>query len=191
MNVRNLKCAVLSFVLGGIVFSGIGVIAVTLTAKDIKYTPSNENFTATNVEEAMDGLYDIANELENSSKVYYLGIGTTFNISELLPDVDVSTLTNDNFVVGSNKYSGGNTGTNTCSWATAYDDMLAYSGPIVPNFTYNKETGVLSITNTTSLTTIRGQDCNVSYTWKDLKNSNSSLQMFAYLILGDVTDLSN
>jgi len=26
---------------------------------------------------------------------------------------------------------------------------------------------------------------------KDLKNSNSSLQMFAYLILGDVTDLSN
>jgi len=51
---------VLATIIGGVVFGGIGVAAVTLTADQIKYTSSNENFTATNAKDALDEIYKIA-----------------------------------------------------------------------------------------------------------------------------------
>jgi len=43
------------------VFAG-GVVAATLTAKDIAFTSTNENLNATNVEEAINELYVIGND---------------------------------------------------------------------------------------------------------------------------------
>ena len=55
---NNLKVFV-AVVISGIVFGGIGVYAAnTYLAHDISYTPSNENFDANNVEDALNELYD-------------------------------------------------------------------------------------------------------------------------------------
>ena len=57
-------------VVGGIIFGGIGASAVTLSAEQVKYTPSNENFIVTNVKEAMDEIYKIA-EYEIPADTYF------------------------------------------------------------------------------------------------------------------------
>ena len=55
---NNLKVFV-AVVISGIIFGGIGVYAAnTYLAHDISYTPSNENFDANNVEDALNELYD-------------------------------------------------------------------------------------------------------------------------------------
>ena len=54
---NNLKVFV-SIIISGIIFGGIGVYAAnTYLAHDISYTPSNENFEVTNVEDALNELY--------------------------------------------------------------------------------------------------------------------------------------
>lgn len=69
IDMKTIKGVLLGTVLGGIIFGGLGVAAITLTAKDIKYTPSNENFTVTNAKEAIDELYKISED--KISNVHY------------------------------------------------------------------------------------------------------------------------
>ena len=58
---NNLKVFV-AVVISGIVFTGIGVYAAnTYLAHDISYTPSNENFEVSNVEDALNELYEASN----------------------------------------------------------------------------------------------------------------------------------
>lgn len=55
------KGLTIGLVLGSIIFSGIGVVAVTLAANQVTYTPSDQSFTATNVKDALDQMYVLAN----------------------------------------------------------------------------------------------------------------------------------
>ena len=67
------KCiisGITGIMVGVILTGGITVAAVTLTANQIKYTPSNEKFTATNAEEALDEIYKIA-EYEIPADTYF------------------------------------------------------------------------------------------------------------------------
>ena len=53
------------FLLGVLVFSGIGVYAATVfLSKDVAFTPQNTNWQASNVKEAIDDLYE---KTENSN----------------------------------------------------------------------------------------------------------------------------
>ena len=59
---NNLKVFVI-VVITAILFTGIGVYAAnTYLAHDISYTPSNENFEVSNVEDALNELYDNSNK---------------------------------------------------------------------------------------------------------------------------------
>ena len=60
---------IFSFILGAILFSGVTVFAYSISSKDIAFTPTNENWQVTNVEEAINDLYTkkIANLIVHSS----------------------------------------------------------------------------------------------------------------------------
>ena len=60
VNKNNFRILLAGVIISGLIFGGIGVAAVTLTADQIKYTPSNEKFTVTNVKDAMDEIYKIS-----------------------------------------------------------------------------------------------------------------------------------
>ena len=80
-------------IIGGLIFGGIGVAAVTLTAKQITYTPSNSEFNATNAEEALNKLYEMGSNIES---IIYLGQGTSFNVTSY---EGYQNFTADNFIV--------------------------------------------------------------------------------------------
>jgi len=65
-----MKGIIFGTVFGVFLTGSIAVTAITLTSDQVKYTPSNEKFTATNVKEAMDEIYKIA-EYEISSDTYF------------------------------------------------------------------------------------------------------------------------
>ena len=66
---------VTGLVIGGIIFTGIGGVAVTLTADQIKYTPSDSKFKVTNAKEALDEIYKIS-EYEILDDTYFYEAGT-------------------------------------------------------------------------------------------------------------------
>lgn len=53
---NNLK-VIVAFILGILITSTIGVVAYTINANDVSFTPSNKNWKVTNVKEAVDELY--------------------------------------------------------------------------------------------------------------------------------------
>mgnify|MGYP003301650574 CR=1 FL=1 len=71
----TIKGIAIGTILGGLIFGSIGVAAVTLTANQIKYTPNNEKFNATNAKEALDEIYKIA-EYEIPENTYFYEEGT-------------------------------------------------------------------------------------------------------------------
>ena len=79
------------------------------------------------------------------AKIYNLGNGTSFNIRNLLPDVDYSALTADNFIVSLSSVpqtsfaSGGHGGNNISVTGT----LNAFS----MQKTYDNSTGIFSIPN--------------------------------------------
>ena len=75
VNKNNLRFLLTGVTIGGLIFGGIGVAASTLTANQIKYTPSNENFKATNAEEALNEIYKIA-EYKIPEDTYFYEEGT-------------------------------------------------------------------------------------------------------------------
>lgn len=56
------KSNIFSFLLGALIFSGItGVVAATILAKDMSYSPKDTTWKVDNVKEAIDDLYTTAN----------------------------------------------------------------------------------------------------------------------------------
>ena len=56
--IRKNKNIIVSFILGAILFSGVGVYAaVTFAASDVTYTPSDTSWSVTKVDKALDQLY--------------------------------------------------------------------------------------------------------------------------------------
>jgi len=79
---------IFSFILGAILFSGVTVFAYSISSKDIAFTPSNPEWQVTNVEEAMNSLYDKSKKFDTFGSVWCCSYGTgssaiTFNNSSL------------------------------------------------------------------------------------------------------------
>ena len=64
---NKIKGILIGTILGGIIFGGIGAAAVTLTAEQITYTPSNEEFDVTNAQDALNELYKLSENSSNSN----------------------------------------------------------------------------------------------------------------------------
>jgi len=60
-----MKKVILGFILGGIICSGI-VYAASYLATDIQYTPSDETWGVSNVNDALDSLYELSNKSTSS-----------------------------------------------------------------------------------------------------------------------------
>lgn len=147
MKLKKLKGILLGFILGGIFFGGIGVAAITLTAKEIKYTPSNENFTVTNASDAIDELYKIAGTVSKSrvvSKAFSLSVSGTSNntttyfsetysisITDICPNYEKLTKENIYFAL--------NEGTTVLTGP-------AYSAMYISNYSYEPSTGIVTVT---------------------------------------------
>ena len=52
-----IKNNMIGFILGAIIFGGIGVYATQILAKDIKFTPTVESWKVDNIEDAINDLY--------------------------------------------------------------------------------------------------------------------------------------
>lgn len=91
---KTIKGIIIGGILGTIITGGLGVAAVTLTAEQIKYMPSNENFTVTNVQEAMDEIYKIA-EYKIPLDTYFYEQGTEGDSSTI---VRYKKINNDYFI---------------------------------------------------------------------------------------------
>ena len=176
--IKNNVKFITGFILGAIIFGG-GVYAATLIdSKDVTYTPSDNNFDVSNVESALNELYakiaTSTDELNSSNKVYYLGTSNTYNIKTLFPDIDYTTLTNNNFLVVTTG-SCSKTPTNYCYGQTAETyTQKAYGA----SWSYNSNTGALSVT---AAYTYDGGFYGTSMT------STCSLPFKVYLITGSIS----
>ena len=52
-----MKKYAIGFILGAILFSGIGVAAYTLLSSDVSFSPENSKWQVGNVEDALNSLY--------------------------------------------------------------------------------------------------------------------------------------
>lgn len=57
---KDFKNIMIGFLAGAILFGSFGVAAITLTAKEITYTPSDSSFDVSNTETAINKLYEMA-----------------------------------------------------------------------------------------------------------------------------------
>lgn len=65
---KTMKGIVIGVILGTIITGGIGVTAITLSANQVNYSPSNSSFNVSNVKAAIDKLYEITEDVTNSAK---------------------------------------------------------------------------------------------------------------------------
>ena len=77
-----IKTFIAGTIFSGLFFSSI-VAAVTLTAEQIKYTPNNQNFLATNAKEALNELYKIS-EYNIPEDTYFYEQGTEGDSSTIV-----------------------------------------------------------------------------------------------------------
>ena len=59
-----MKKLIIGFILGGILFGCIGIYAASYYAKDVSYEPTDASWEVTNVNEAINSLYDNATSLK-------------------------------------------------------------------------------------------------------------------------------
>jgi len=75
------KSIIITAIISVLLTSAVGVVAAKLTAKDIHFTSTNEEWNVDNVEDAMNDLYDIA--LENDV------VRGTLTLTTSLQEVDL------------------------------------------------------------------------------------------------------
>ena len=66
VNSKTLKGIMLGTLIGIIITGSVGAVAMTIDARELSYTPQNENFEANNAKEALDGLYNMMEENKNN-----------------------------------------------------------------------------------------------------------------------------
>lgn len=118
--------------------------------------------------------YMIPEEINgNSGGVINLGTGTTFDIPKLLPSIDYTKLTADDFIVSSPN-------TTTCNSSTIYgsDTFGARATYVQPQKNYDATTGILTIENNN----LNSQLCDVdSGNWTTVGSGGTTLQSTVYL----------
>lgn len=80
-----------------------------------------------------------------STSIYYLGTALSFNIKELLPNVDYTSLTSNNFIVQTTGFSGGSVFVK--NEPHAYDLSISVHEPSIslPTINYDPSTGIVKI----------------------------------------------
>jgi len=154
---NKMKNYIIGFILGAIICSSITAYAVSLASKDITFIPENENWQVTNVEEALDDLYSVADDKKcdttNSKSLYLISDNQAFDTTHATTSYtytyDISgydgyqNLSIDNFYIMINSYgpaaykANGSTSTNLRNFSKSYDSntgtltvtapLLAYS----------------------------------------------------------------
>ena len=79
---KFIKNNLLGFILGVLVSGGVVYAATLIDSKDVTYTPSDSSFDVSNVESALDDLYDkVGNkfDMSNAELIYFGGVGATGN----------------------------------------------------------------------------------------------------------------
>ena len=149
-----------------IISCGIGVYAaVTYNATDVLYTSSDgTNMTVS------DALNDLYNENNNSIKVYYLGTGTSYDLSKI---DGYQNFTINNFIIEfvSMKVS---------VFATNWSGVSTYSGSSTVSLskTYDSSTGKLTIGK------ISGGLC----TGGNVNSHSYSASIKVYLVIGNIQE---
>lgn len=92
------KEILLTALITAIITGTVAVAAVSLSAKDIGFKPNNQEWNATNVEDAMNDLYNIGKEV-SGKKIYKLGQGRSFSIADIVGKENVGNYTIENFLV--------------------------------------------------------------------------------------------
>ena len=159
---KTIKGIIIGTVLGGIITGGVGVTAVTLTAKEIKYTPSNQTSTATNADEAINELYEMTEELKDKAIYGAINLGSesSINITDIVGAENIGKYTNDDFIV---KHKASSVLTGSFTSGSNYRNTRINLSDYAVN--YNNETGVLNISGGT-ITAILTDGNNYSYhTW--------------------------
>ena len=130
------KEIVLTFLITAVIFSGIAVTAVTLTAKEIGFTSTHENWKVDNVNDAMNDLYELGIAASNV-KVYKLGEGR-----------NVGKYAKDNFIVADSGNLGGSVTLAADGSSDSSKMNITATLSKISNFSvsYDNTTGKLTIT---------------------------------------------
>ncbi len=80
-----------------------------------------------------------------STSIYYLGTALSFNIKELLPNVDYTSLTSNNFIVQTTGFSGGSVASKETKNAEHINIQSHPPYITFPSISYNATTGVVSV----------------------------------------------
>lgn len=133
---------ILVFLMGILFSSGIVYAANKISASDISFTSTNENFTATNVQEAMDELYN-KSQSGNITKLDTINEknkNITIDIKEYT--TSYQNLTDDNFLINLTADSSALAGVRS---SLDKDDARAYAEFYRPTLTYDSTTGILTV----------------------------------------------
>lgn len=133
--IRNNVKMLLIVLITAIVVSSVSVYAtISFSANQIGYNGST-------VEHALNNLYDKV----NTSKIYYLGQWSNFDLKILLPDIDYTELTAENFIVQVDSMSKSQSAA-TVQSTSGYSSYAysAISNGATLSKTYNSSTGIFS-----------------------------------------------
>ena len=159
----NIKSFIIGIFIGVLISSGVVYAATLIDSKDVTYTPSDNEFDASNVETALNELYTkittntdelnseverLETELDSSSTVYYVGAttnitannSTTYNIKTKFPNIDYTTLTKNNFLVVSIGISD-----NPAVASSLHSDHWVRFWSSGSSVSYNASSGVVSV----------------------------------------------
>lgn len=146
------KSNIFSFILGSIIFGGIGVVSAhTIFATDIGYTSKSSTWKVDNVKDAIDDLYE-KSQYVNGSNIEKIELGTlnytfgsgsyssysdtkTIDVKEIIP-LGYSTLSENNFSYEIYYVENGYVLNNRYLKSTLNN----------PTLSYNVNTGILSLT---------------------------------------------
>ena len=154
---KTVKVWILSSLISIIATSGIAVAAVSLNAKEIPFTSKDENWQVDNVEDAMNDLYDLG-KIASNAKVYKLGNGFSFDITNIVGAENVGNYDANNFLVVWNGPSIGRTQVINRGQGNGMSTVLGYV-TIGNSGAYSKsyKNGILTVTGGTVSVTERIQ----------------------------------
>lgn len=112
----------------------------------------------------------------NLGEVYYLGTSTSYNLATLLPNIDYTKLTADNFIVSVNSMPSVRTNT----WTNGECHPYARATGLSVSKSYNKDTGKLSISASQRIYATNGDNNS------DVAHVDQSCSFKVYLVTGSI-----
>lgn len=137
----------IGIILGVLITGGIRAVAVTLAANQVTYTSNDSSFSAKNVKEAVDKLYELSATVSAGAYTilpYVSGSAGSNNQTYSATSIkNYQKLTAANFVYVT---------TGITSW-TSHENDLGYvqSVNLTPTISYDASTGIVSVTGTYSI----------------------------------------